>query len=382
MFSFQNKDFHVGILGGGQLGRMLIQSGIDLDVSFKVLEPDANAPCSKLIEKFTVGSLSDYETVLNFGNSCDIITIEIEHVNVEALLTLNNNGKKVFPYPQTIQLIQDKGLQKQFYKENGIPTAPFQLIEGLESLMNQDLTYPFVHKIRKGGYDGRGVNVIKNQDELKNSFTEPSIIEDFIPFEKEIAVIVARNESGEIKTFPAVEMVFHPTANLVEYLFSPAQISEEIAQKASEIATQIAKKLPLVGILAVEMFLTKDQRLLVNEMAPRPHNSGHQTIEGNLTSQYQQHLRAILNLPLGETDIVLPSAMLNLLGEENHQGEALTIGLKDILAIKGVYPHFYGKKTTKPFRKMGHVTIVDENIESLKEKVNFVKRTLKIISNK
>lgn len=371
------QNYKLGVLGGGQLGRMLIQSGLDWNINFSILDPDAAAPCSQIAE-FTHGKLTDYQTVMDFGKSCDLITIEIENVNVSALKDLEKAGKKVFPQPHLIELIQDKRKQKQFYKEHQIPTAEFILVENREDVKANKAFLPAVNKLGKEGYDGRGVQILRSENDLEKAFDSPGLLEKLIDFEKEIAVIVARNERGEIKSFPAVEMVFHPEANLVEYLFSPAQISAQVEQQAQHIAQDLISKLKLTGILAVEMFVTKDEKVLVNEVAPRPHNSGHQTIEANYTSQYQQHLRAILNLELGDTRVRIPSAMVNLLGEEGFSGMAVYEGLEEVLKTEGVYVHLYGKKLTKPFRKMGHVTIVDSDIESLKKKVNFVKQHLKV----
>ncbi len=371
------QNFKLGVLGGGQLGRMLIQSGLDWNINFSVLDPDASAPCSQIAE-FTHGKLTDYQTVIDFGKTCDLITIEIENVNVAALKELEKTGKKVFPQPHIIELIQDKRKQKQFYKDNGIPTADFILVENREEVISKKTFLPAVNKLGKEGYDGRGVQMLRTENDLAKAFDAPGLLEKLIDFEKEIAVIVARNERGEIKSFPAVEMVFHPEANLVEYLFSPAEISSAIEHEAQRIAEDLVSKLNMVGLLAVEMFVTKDQKVLVNEVAPRPHNSGHQTIEANYTSQYQQHLRAILNLELGNTNTRIASAMVNLLGEDGFSGMASYEGLEKVLKTEGVYVHLYGKKLTKPFRKMGHVTIVDESIESLKKKVNFVKEHLKV----
>lgn len=371
------QNYKLGVLGGGQLGRMLIQSGLDWNINFSILDPDAAAPCSQIAE-FTNGKLTDYQTVIDFGKSCDLITIEIENVNVNALKDLEKAGKKIFPQPHIIELIQDKRKQKEFYKKHQIPTADFILVENREEVKANKAFLPAVNKLGKEGYDGRGVQILRSENDLEKAFDSPGHLEKLIDFEKEIAVIVARNERGEIKSFPAVEMVFHPEANLVEYLFSPAQISAQVEQQAQHIAQDLISKLKLTGILAVEMFVTKDQKVLVNEVAPRPHNSGHQTIEANYTSQYQQHLRAILNLELGDTRVRIPSAMVNLLGEEGFSGMAVYEGLEEVLKTEGVYVHLYGKKLTKPFRKMGHVTIVDSNIESLKKKVNFVKEHLKV----
>ncbi|UII28164.1 5-(carboxyamino)imidazole ribonucleotide synthase [Fulvivirga maritima] len=368
----------LGILGGGQLGRMLIQSALDFNIDIHILDPDENAPCKNVASTFTVGSLKEYDTVYNFGKDLDIISIEIESVNVEALKKLQAEGKKVFPQPEVIELIQDKRVQKQFYKDKGIPTADFILTDTKEAVQQNADFLPAVNKLGKEGYDGRGVQILRTEDDLKKAFEAPSLLEKLINFKKEIAVIVARNEKGDINTFPVVELVFHPEANLVEYLFAPAEIADEVDKKAKAIATEVIKELDMVGLLAVEMFVTQDDEVLVNEIAPRPHNSGHQTIEANFTSQYEQHLRAIFNLPLGNTDLVLPSAMVNLLGEEGFTGIAKYEGLDETIATKGVHVHLYGKKITKPFRKMGHVTIVEADVELLKEKVDFVKNTLKV----
>jgi 5-(carboxyamino)imidazole ribonucleotide synthase len=374
-----NLNQKIGILGGGQLGRMLIQSGIDFNIHFSVLDPDASAPCSG-ISSFTHGKITDYQTVVDFGKNCDLITIEIENVNVEALKELGRQGKKVFPQPDVIQLIQDKRTQKEFYKKHQIPTADFILTENKQQVIANRSFLPAVNKLGKEGYDGRGVQLLRSEADLEKAFDAAGLLEKLIDFEKEIAVIVARNEAGEIISYPAVEMVFHPTANLVEYLFSPAEISPAIAKEADDIAKSVIEKMNMVGLLAVEMFVTKDGKVLVNEVAPRPHNSGHQTIEANITSQYEQHLRAILNLPLGNTSTVMPSAMVNLLGEDGFSGEAKYQGLEETLRLTGTHIHLYGKKLTKPFRKMGHVTIVDADLDSLRKKANFVKQTLKVIA--
>ncbi|MBN8576445.1 MAG: 5-(carboxyamino)imidazole ribonucleotide synthase [Cytophagales bacterium] len=372
-----NPNLTLGILGGGQLGRMLIQAGVNLDIAFEVLDPDAQAPCAALA-KFTNGKLTDYATVMEFARPCDIVTIEIENVNTLALADLERAGKKVFPQPAVIELIQDKRKQKTFYAENKIPTAPFVLVNNKEEVYGHTDMLPAVNKLGKEGYDGRGVQVIKTKADLAKAFDAPGVLEKWIPFEKEIAVIVSRNPNGELATYPPVEMVFHPEANLVEYLFSPAQLTPAVHQQAQAIAQTIINKLEMVGLLAVEMFVTHEGEVLVNEIAPRPHNSGHQTIEGNTTSQYEQHLRAILNLPPGSTNLIAPSAMVNVLGEEGFTGPARYEGLQEVLAIEGVHVHLYGKKITKPFRKMGHVTIVDADLDSLKKKTNFVKQILKV----
>ena len=358
---------------------MLIQSGIDYNIAFAVLDPDTAAPCSTLTE-FYCGRLTDYDTVMDFGAKCDIITIEIENVNTKALKDLARKGKKVFPQPEVIELIQDKRLQKSFYSDNDIPTAEFHLTADAEDVKRYSDFLPFVNKLGREGYDGRGVQLMREAKDLEKAYNAPGLVEKLIDFEKEISVIVARNEKGEIKTFPVVEMVFHPVQNLVEYLFSPAELAPGIADEAAAIARTIITKLNMTGLLAVEMFVTRDGAILVNEIAPRPHNSGHQTIEANMTSQYEQHLRSILNLPLGSTDIIMPSAMVNLLGETGYSGPAKYQGFDEVMREDGVYVHLYGKKLTKPFRKMGHVTIVAKDIDTLKKKVAFVKDTLKVIA--
>ncbi|HET8829664.1 MAG TPA: 5-(carboxyamino)imidazole ribonucleotide synthase [Pelobium sp.] len=368
----------LGILGGGQLGRMLIQETINYNISVSILDPDADAPCKNICDYFEVGSLSDYETVYNFGKNLDLITIEIEKVNIEALEELEKQGVTVYPQPRIIRLIQDKGLQKQFFKENDIPTAGFQVFNSKEQLVEANISFPFIQKLRKDGYDGKGVKKIVNAQDLENAFDQPCLAENLVDFEKEIAVIVARNENGEMATFPMVEMDFNPEANLVEFLISPSTYSFEIQQRAEEIAKNIISGLSMVGILAVEMFLTKDHQVLVNELAPRPHNSGHQTIEGNYTSQFAQHLRAIFNLPLGDTKAIANAIMLNLLGESGHNGLAEYEGLEEILKLEGVYIHLYGKKYTKPFRKMGHVTIIDDDRQKAIEKAQLIKKTIKV----
>lgn len=373
------ENFKLGILGGGQLGRMLIQSGIDFNIPFSVLDPDPHAPCASLAE-FHTGKLTDFDTVMKFGQSCDIITIEIENVNTAALAQLARDGKKVYPQPDVITLIKDKRSQKIFYRDCGIPTADFILVENAEEVKRNAGFLPAVNKLAQEGYDGRGVQVLRSSNDLDKAFDAPGLLEKLIDFEKEISVIAARNVKGEIVTYPVVEMVFHPVHNLVEYLFAPADLPAEIADKAEALARRVIHELDMVGILAVEMFVTRQGDVLVNEIAPRPHNSGHHTIEANTTSQYEQHLRAILNLPLGDTSLLTPGAMVNLLGESGHTGIAKYAGFEKVMAISGIHVHLYGKRITKPFRKMGHVTIVDNDLESLRKKADFVKQTLKVIA--
>ncbi|PJJ84254.1 5-(carboxyamino)imidazole ribonucleotide synthase [Mucilaginibacter auburnensis] len=373
-------DLKLGILGGGQLGRMLIQQAINYNVTVKVLDPDREAPCRKLCDEFVVGALNHYNTVYNFGKKVDLLTIEIEKVNVDALEQLEKEGVMVYPQARVIRLIQDKGLQKQFFKQNDIPTAPFQIISNKTELEQTTMPFPYIQKLRRDGYDGRGVYKVIDESYLDKAFTEPSLIEQWIDFEKEIAVIVARNESGDISAFPMVEMEFNPDVNLVEFLISPSTLPFEVQQEAERIAKKIADDLRIVGLLAVEMFLTKDGQILVNELAPRPHNSGHQSIEGNVVSQFEQHLRAIFNQPMGDTACLNNAIMVNVLGEEGHEGPAVYQGIEKILKCPGVYVHLYGKALTKPFRKMGHVTIVDADREKAIEKARFVQKMLKVVS--
>lgn len=356
----------LGILGGGQLGRMLIQEAVNFNIHISVLDPSVNAPCAHLANNFVVGNFNDYQTVLDFGKTVDVLTIEIEHVNIEALEELERLGKKVFPRPHALRTIQDKGLQKQFYKANDIPTAPFHLIDNAEDVLLFKEKGPFMQKLRKGGYDGKGVTPLRTESEFNAAFNAPSVLEEFVPFVKELAVIVARNENGELATFPLVEMEFNPEANLVEFIFSPANVNIETESNAKKIATDIANKLEHVGLLAIELFLTEDGNLLVNEIAPRPHNSGHHTIEACFVSQYGMHLRAILNMPLGSTGLRTRAVMINLLGEKGFEGKARYENIEEVLHTEGAYIHLYGKEDTKPFRKMGHITVCNLNLENAK----------------
>lgn len=370
----------LAIVGGGQLGRMLIQAAVNFDITTHVLDPDAHAPCRYIAHRFLQGSLTDFETVYRFGKTADIITIEIENVNTEALFQLKAEGKKVYPQPQVIQLIQDKGLQKMFFKKHNIPTAPFRLIEKPDELYQHTDFLPFYMKTRKEGYDGRGVQFMASETDFHKAFQSPSVLEKAVDIKTEISVIVARNEQGAVTAYPPVGMMFNPTAHLVEFLYAPAELSDKIAAQAQEIAVSIIKLLSLVGILAVEMFIDKNDAIWINELAPRPHNSGHHTIEANYVSQYEQHLRAVLNLPLGDTRWRCPAVMVNLLGEPGHEGPARYVGLNEVMQIPGTFIHLYGKKITRPFRKMGHITILDSDLERAKEKAKFVKATLKVVS--
>ncbi|MES2386943.1 MAG: 5-(carboxyamino)imidazole ribonucleotide synthase [Bacteroidota bacterium] len=370
------------MLGGGQLGRMLIQSAIDFQIEVHSLDPDPDAPCLPYSHKFTCGKLTDYDTVLAFAADADVVTVEIENVNTDALAELERQGKAVYPQPSVLRLIQDKSLQKQFYTDNGIPTSAFILTADSAEVAANAHLLPAVHKLAREGYDGRGVQKLQSAADLHKAFDKPGVLEQLVDIEKEISVIVARSRAGEVAVYPAVELVYHPEKNLVEYLLSPARLSPAHVASAEALARTVIEKLDMVGLLAVEMFLDKAGNILVNEVAPRPHNSGHQTIKAAFTSQYEQHWRAILGYPLGSTDTLSPSAMVNLLGEEGETGEADYEGLTQALALPGVYPHLYGKKNTKPFRKMGHITILDPDFESLQKKTAQVREWVKVKAKK
>ena len=370
----------LGVLGGGQLGRMLIQSAIDFNIDVHVLDPNPQAPCHALATRFSVGALTDFDTVYTFGKTCDLLTIEIENVNTEALKQLRDEGLPVYPEPEVIELIQDKREQKQFYRQHNIPTADFVLTETRSDLAQHVDRLPAVHKLGRAGYDGRGVQKLRSEADLPQGFDQPGLLEELVDFEKEISVIVARNLRGQVVTFPVVELVFHPEKNLVEYLFAPATLSPALAQEADQLARTVIEQLNMTGLLAVEMFVTRQGKVLVNEVAPRTHNSGHHTIEANVTSQFEQHLRAILDMPLGSTTLQTPAAMVNLLGEAGYEGPARYEGIDEALAVEGVSVHLYGKKTTKPFRKMGHVTVVAPSVDELRSAVRRIQQTIKVIA--
>jgi 5-(carboxyamino)imidazole ribonucleotide synthase len=371
----------LGLLGGGQLGRMFIQNALNWDVQISVLDADANAPCAACCRDFRQGDLLDFDAVYEFGKTCDVLTIEIERVNTKALRQLETEGVRVYPQPHIIELIQDKYTQKQFFRQHGFATTDFEFVANKAALSAHLESFPLVQKLCRDGYDGRGVQILRSADDLHKAFDAPSIVEDLADIDQEIAVMVARNPKGEVRTFPPVAAVFHPEANLVEFLIAPAQVSKDISEQAEHLARQIIEKLGMVGILGVEFFLTKSGELLVNEIAPRTHNSGHTSIEANRSSQFEQHLRAVLDLPLGDTAIVSPAAMINLLGEEGHTGAVFYQNLDTVMQNSGVYLHLYGKRETRPFRKMGHITILRDNIEELQSLAQYVKNTVKVISN-
>jgi len=382
--NYFSSNFKLGILGGGQLGKMMLYDTRKFDIYTCVLDPSAEAPARLACDEFTVGDLLDFDTVVNFGRTVNVLTIEIENVNVDALETLENEGVKVFPSSKMLRTIQNKGTQKLFYRDNNIPTADFSRFaytsEIDETVENGGLSYPFVWKSTRFGYDGTGVKVVKQASDLEHLPNVECIAEDLIPFKNELAVIVARNEKGDLKTYPVVEMEFHPEANQVEYVICPARIPDAIAKKAELVALKTAKAFEHVGLLAVEMFQTETDDIIVNEVAPRPHNSGHYSIEASYTSQFEQHLRCVLGLPLGNTQSKVAGVMVNLVGAEDYTGNVLYKNIEKILAMNGVTPHIYGKKQTRPFRKMGHVTIVNEDITVARDVAEKVKRTIKVIS--
>jgi len=379
-----SSPFTLGILGGGQLGKMLLTETRKWDVRTKVMDPSAEAPCRIACNEFVQGDLLDFDTVLAFGKDVDVLTIEIENVNVAALETLEEKGKKVFPSAKTLKTIQNKGVQKTFYEENGIPTSPFTRFASSSEIEKAykegNLSFPFVWKSARFGYDGQGVKVVRSQEDIVALPDVECLTEQFVDFVTELAVIVARNPSGEMVTYPVVEMEFHPEANQVEYVICPARIPLEIAEKARETALLVAQKMQHVGLLAVEMFLTKTNDILVNEVAPRPHNSGHYSIEASYTNQFEQHLRAVLDMPLGNTDSKLAGVMVNLVGAEGHTGDVHYEQMEEILGMPGVTPHLYGKKQTRPFRKMGHVTIVDVDMQKARTIAQEVKEKIKVVS--
>jgi 5-(carboxyamino)imidazole ribonucleotide synthase len=370
----------IGLLGGGQLGRMLMQEAFNWNLDISILDPDINAPCKHLTENFVVGDFTDYQTVLDFGKGLDLITIEIENVNADALMELERSGVAVYPQPNVLKIIQDKGLQKMFYHQLSIPTADFILCENKTDVIACDKVFPFVQKLRKGGYDGKGVKIHQSPDDLQHAFDAPSVLEVKADIKMEISVIVARNADGHIVTYDAVECIFDPKLNLVDILVSPAAIDYKLEEEAQALAVKIITALNMVGILAVEFFVTSDNKILVNEIAPRPHNSGHHTIEACVTSQFEQHLRSILNMPLGSTTQMLPAAMVNIIGSENHTGEAKYIGLEKLLAISNIFVHLYGKKVTKPGRKMGHATVLGNSTFECVANAQKVKELLTVIA--
>lgn len=383
--NYFSSDFKLGILGGGQLGKMLLYDTRKFDIQTLVLDPSEEAPSRMSCNAFYRGNLNDYDTVYQFGKMCHVITIEIENVNLEALEKLEEEGHLVYPSPKTLRLIKNKGRQKDFYVENNIPTSKHQRFVDIKDLQNaldkDELDFPFVWKSAEGGYDGNGVKIVRSAMDLIHLPEIECLAEALIPFKNELAVIVARNAKGDIKTYPVVEMEFHPEANQVEYVICPARIDEKVAERARAVALEVSKAFNHVGLLAVEMFQTEDDEIIVNEVAPRPHNSGHYSIEASYTSQFENHIRAILNLPLGNTDSKVAGIMVNLVGEERYTGQVVYENIEKIMAIDGVTPHIYGKRETRPFRKMGHVTIVNENMLEARKIAEEVKNSIRVISS-
>lgn len=382
--NYFSSDFKLGILGGGQLGKMLLAETRKFDIQTLVLDPSEEAPARFGCNAFYRGTLLDFDTVYQFGKMVDVLTIEIENVNLDALDKLEAEGLSIFPSPKTLRLIQNKGRQKDYYVENDIPTSPHQRFVDINdlkrSIEKNELDFPFVWKCAQFGYDGNGVKIVRSAIDLVHLPEVECIAEQMVPFKNELAVIVARSVSGEVKTYPVVEMEFHPEANQVEYVICPARIDEKIAQKAQEIALKVSEAFNHVGLLAVEMFQTENEEILVNEVAPRPHNSGHYSIEASYTSQFENHLRAILNLPLGNTASKVAGIMVNLVGEEGFSGQVIYENIEKIMAIDGVTPHIYGKRETRPFRKMGHVTIVNEDMTEARKIAEEVKNSIRVIS--
>jgi len=371
----------IGILGGGQLGRMLLQSAVNYPVKTYLMENDEHAPAAHLAHYFTKGDITAYDDVYNFGKQLDAITIEIENVNIEALEKLFEEGVKVYPHPNALRIIKNKISQKEFYKNNEIPTSEFIVTNSLADLKNHSSFLPAVHKLAMGGYDGKGVQVLNNESDINKGFDAPSVLEKKINIHQEIAIIIAVNETKQTAIYPAVEMAFNNNLNLLDYQICPAAISEKVLWKSEAIALQVIKQLNSPGIYAVELFADKDENVFVNEIAPRVHNSGHHTIEGNYSSQFDMLWRVMLEYPLGNTDVILPSALVNIIGENNHTGEAMFEGLEEVLKMDNVFVHLYGKSQTKPGRKMGHVTILSNEKQELIHKANQIKHTLFVKSN-
>jgi 5-(carboxyamino)imidazole ribonucleotide synthase len=379
-----NSEYKLGIIAGGQLGKLLALAASNWDIKTYILDPDEHCPAASCSSFFVKGNYLNFDDVYNFGKKVDMLTFEIENVNIEALKKLKQEGLKIIPDPETLELIKDKGLQKEFYLKHNIPSAHFQIYtskqEILTAIEHGELNFPFVQKLRTGGYDGKGVSVIKTTTDVVKLLDGPSVIEESINIKKEISIIAARNNLGETKCFPTVEMEFNPTANLVEKLICPASIEEAINTEAMQLAEKIVSSLNFCGLLAIEMFVNNQDKILINEIAPRPHNSGHHTIESVITSQYEQLLRAIFNFPLGSTRLKSPAVMINLLGEQGYEGKVKYEGLTEAMAIEGVKIHLYGKKITKPFRKMGHVTVLARSVEEAIKNAEIVKQKLKIKS--
>ncbi len=372
----------IGILGGGQLGYMFLQNALQYPYEIHILDPSANAPCAKHAHRFVQGDFADYETVVEFGKDLDAIGIEIEHVNVDALRELKSRGKRVVPDPETLAIIQDKSLQKQFYVDNGIPTAPYFELENWKDLICVVTEFPLFQKAKKGGYDGKGVQYLNSRNETEKILRVPAIYETPADLEKEIAVVVVADGKGNLVNYPVVELVFNQEYNLLDYLLMPSELNDSKAKEAEEIARKLVAALNSPGVFAVEMFLNKNGTIWVNETACRVHNSGHSTIEAAQSSQFDQMLRTLADLPLGNTELYAASAMVNLIGIEGESGIAEIQNLDQMLKIPRVYLHWYAKEETRPGRKMGHVTLVDDDLERLKSNIEKVNKTVQVTTVK
>jgi 5-(carboxyamino)imidazole ribonucleotide synthase len=371
-----------GILGGGQLGRMLLQAAANYTVETFVLENDPHCPAAHLCHHFVQGDITSFDDVYAFGKKVDVLTIEIENVNIEALEKLEAEGVKVIPKPSAIKIIKNKIKQKGFYQVNEIPTSDFVVTHTKESLPHHHAFLPAVHKLGEGGYDGKGVQIIRTKEDFEKGFDAPSVLEKMVAIDKELAMIVAIAQDGTATLYPPAEMIFDPVLNLLDYQISPAILPEKVSWKAEAIALKLVKAFNSPGLFAVELFVTKEEEVFVNETAPRVHNSGHHSIEANYSSQYDMLWRIMLNYPLGNPDAILPSAIVNILGAEGHSGEAVYTNLNDVLGMDNVFVHLYGKKQTKPGRKMGHVTIMHSDYQDLRYKANKIKHTLKVEAKK
>ena len=379
--NYSKSDFTLGILGGGQLGKMLLQVTSRLSIKTNVLDPSNDSPCKEICSEFTKGQLMDFDAVYNFGKNCDLVTYEIEHINVDALEKLEKEGVKVFPNSSTLRIIQDKSIQKQFFIDNNIPTAKFKYYNSLKDLKVEKLKFPCVWKKTKFGYDGYGVKILKSKKDLNNLPETQFIIEEMIPFKKELATTVVRNQNGDIEIFPIVEMMFNEISNQVEFVVCPAQVSDELKARAEKVALKVSKTFKQVGLLAVEMFLTHDNTILVNEVAPRPHNSAHYSIEGCINSQFDQHINAVLNLPLGCSKSNNYAIMANLVGGIGYNGDVIYEGINEAMNFDNVKIHIYGKKETKPNRKMGHITVIDTDLKSGLQIAKTIKILIQIKTN-
>ena len=384
MMDMDFEQVKLGILGGGQLGKMLCLVASNWNLSTYVLDPSSDCPAASVCTGFSHGNFRNYEDVYAFGKNVDILTIEIEHVNLQALFRLQEEGVVIRPEPHALELIQDKARQKRFYTSKGLPTADFSVFSGKEAIVaaveSGETRIPFVQKLSKTGYDGRGVYVVREKEQLSDLLEGESVVEDLVDVEKEISVIVSHNSAGETKCFPPVEMVFNSHANIVEFLISPCELDDALSVRACELAERTIKSFDMCGILAVEMFLSKKGDILINESAPRPHNSGHHTIDAARTSQYEQCLRSILDLSPGDTEIKTPSVMINILGQPGFEGQVRYEGLRGCMGVEGAKFHIYGKTQTKPYRKMGHVTVLDDDIASALEKAKFIMNNLRAIA--